>query len=48
MRLAQMSVHVPFMATMNSFDMSFQPSMGPGRIRDFVFLVFRVVNSLSS
>lgn len=37
-RLAQMSAHFPFMATMDGFDMSFQPSIDPGKVRDLVSL----------
>ena len=37
-RLAQMSAHFPFAATMDGFDMSFQPSIDPGKIRELVSL----------
>ena len=37
-RLAQMSAHFPFAATMDGFDMSFQPSIDPGRIRELASL----------
>ena len=37
-RLAQMSAHFPFAATMDGFDMSFQPSIDPGRIRGLASL----------
>ena len=37
-RLAQMSAHFPFAATMDGFDMSFQPSIDPGKIRGLVSL----------
>ena len=37
-RLAQMSAHFPFVATMDGFDMAFQPSIDPGKIRDLVSL----------
>ena len=37
-RLAQMSAHFPFVATMEGFDMAFQPSIDPGKIRDLVSL----------
>lgn len=37
-RLAQMSAHFPFEATMEGFDMTFQPSIDPGKIRDLVSL----------
>ncbi len=37
-RLAQMSTRFPFMATMDGFDMSFQPSIDPGKVRDPISL----------
>ena len=37
-RLAQMSAPFPFAATMDGFDMSFQPSIDPGRIRELASL----------
>ena len=37
-RLAQMSAHFPFAAAMDGFDMSFQPSIDPGKIRELVSL----------
>lgn len=37
-RLAQMSAHFPFVATMEGFDMAFQPSIDPGKRRDLVSL----------
>ena len=37
-RLVQMSAHLPFAAAMDGFDMSFQPSIDPGKIRGLVSL----------
>ena len=37
-RLAQMSAHFPFVATMDQFDMTFQPSLDPGAMRELLSL----------
>ena len=36
--LAQMGAHFPFQATIDDFDMSFQPSLDPGVIRELITL----------
>ena len=37
-KLAQMGAHFPFQATISDFDMSFQPSLDPGVIRELITL----------
>ena len=37
-KLAQMGAHFPFQATIDDFDMSFQPSLDPGVIRELITL----------
>lgn len=37
-RLAQMSAHFPFVATLKGFDMTFQPSIDPGKMRELASL----------